>query len=55
MKAKYGQGMRPWECTIKVPNTQSGDSGQFDEASMRQINYSYQTRNYEQAIRERDP
>jgi len=35
MSTKYGMSMRPWEVTIKVPNTQSGDSGQFDELSMR--------------------
>jgi hypothetical protein len=27
MNPKYGTSMRPWECIIKVPNNQSGDSG----------------------------
>jgi len=55
MNSKYGMSMRPWECIIKVPNTESGQEGQFDELSQRSINYSYQSFAHGKAIKERDP
>ena len=55
MNSKYGMSMRPWECIIKVPNTESGDSGQFDETSMRSISYNYQSMSKGRVIKERDP
>ena len=33
MFSKYGQLMRPWDCETKLPNTISGEVGQFDKSS----------------------
>lgn len=29
MRTKYGQAVRPYECTINLPNIVSGDLGNF--------------------------
>lgn len=33
LQVKYGMNMRPWECIIKMPNSVSGDCGQFEEGA----------------------
>lgn len=58
MYSKYGQEMRPWECIVKIPNTVSGDCGQFEEGSYdKNLFYSFQKRNNRktEVIMEREP
>ena len=58
MKTKYGMSMRPWECIIKMPNTKSGDCGQFEEGTEDQkLHYGFQKRNNHrnEIIIEREP
>jgi len=58
MQSKYGQQMRPWECIVKIPNTVSGDCGQFEEGSYdKNLFYSFSKKNNKRAevVMEREP
>jgi hypothetical protein len=42
LSTKYGMNMRPWECIIKMPNSVSGDCGQFEEGTdAGMVTYSF--------------
>ena len=50
--------MRPWECIVKIPNSSSGNCGQFEEGSYdKNIFFSFQKRNKfsQEVILEREP
>lgn len=42
MPVKYGQEMAPWECTVKFPNTQGNNVGQFKlDSDVQTLEYNY--------------